>query len=294
MDTAPAPKITLKGCSMPGLDWAALRGMVLHARERLTPPVRQTLRLIVVNARTGFTWVSRQARLRFTRRTNIRVLGGLGVVSAIILSGVPASADPILGGVFPGNSSSMSRVFGVALGPQDTQTYTAPAGLGGQVLPPRDEVQVVKIKQFDSEAADSTYFQMWIIDGQPSYEEILRQGSDRELDGGSVAELARTAAGIPYVMNGSNPFGFDCSGLIRHVFAHYGVPLAHSVSAMDEAGRTVSASKARPGDLVIWNDNSHAAIYVGDGMIVHAPLAGRDVEYRDLFSSDVHFVRITK
>lgn len=78
------------------------------------------------------------------------------------------------------------------------------------------------------------------------------------------------------------------------MYAHFGIDLPHSVSAIDAVGKRVPASKAQAGDLVIWNDHSHMGIYLGDNELVHAPRPGSQVESRDLWDTNVHFVRISK
>jgi cell wall-associated NlpC family hydrolase len=89
-----------------------------------------------------------------------------------------------------------------------------------------------------------------------------------------VLQVASKYVGTPYVFGGSNPRGFDCSGLILFVFAQFGISLAHSVSAQARAGIIVSPEDALPGDLVIYNDHGHNGIYAGNGQMYHAPQRG--------------------
>ena len=48
------------------------------------------------------------------------------------------------------------------------------------------------------------------------------------------------------------------------VYAHYGISLPHSSSALRGVGRGVSYSEAQPGDIICYS--GHVAIYLG----VHA------------------------
>lgn len=79
----------------------------------------------------------------------------------------------------------------------------------------------------------------------------------------------------PYVFAGSSPYGWDCSGLVRWTYENFGMELKHSATAQGHVGKKVSYKEAKPGDIVTfsWGDNYwkyHAAIYLGNGMIVNA------------------------
>ena len=89
-----------------------------------------------------------------------------------------------------------------------------------------------------------------------------------------VLKVASKYVGTPYVFGGSNPRGFDCSGLILFVYSQFGVALPHSVSGQARSGIIVSPDDALPGDLVIYNDHGHSGIYAGNGQMYHAPQRG--------------------
>jgi cell wall-associated NlpC family hydrolase len=61
-------------------------------------------------------------------------------------------------------------------------------------------------------------------------------------------------------------------------YAAAGVSLVHFVPNQDAVGTQISAAAARPGDLVVFDDEDHVGIYMGNGMVLHAPTEGRDVE----------------
>ncbi|WP_314102095.1 C40 family peptidase, partial [uncultured Frigoribacterium sp.] len=107
----------------------------------------------------------------------------------------------------------------------------------------------------------------------------------------AVYQAALQYVGTPYVFGGATPAGFDCSGFIMYVYAKFGVSLPHSVGSQAALGATISASEARPGDVVVFNDGSHDGFYAGNGMILDAPKPGGSVSVRPLWSSAVHYVR---
>jgi cell wall-associated NlpC family hydrolase len=109
------------------------------------------------------------------------------------------------------------------------------------------------------------------------------------LDG--VFQTGLQYIGVPYVFGGADPSGFDCSGFIMFVYAQYGVNLPHSVHAQDGIGTPISQADAQPGDVVIFNDDSHDGFYAGNGMILHAPYPGARVRVQKLWTSAVHFER---
>jgi cell wall-associated NlpC family hydrolase len=93
--------------------------------------------------------------------------------------------------------------------------------------------------------------------------------------GHSIVAYARHFLGVPYSWGGSTPrTGFDCSGLVRFVYGHFGIPLPHSSWGDLSLGHRVSRRFLRPGDLVFFAGASHVGIYVGSGRIIDAPHTG--------------------
>lgn len=91
-----------------------------------------------------------------------------------------------------------------------------------------------------------------------------------------VVELALSYVGMPYVWAGADPsIGFDCSGLVYYCYKQFGYNLHRAGDGMAQDGVSVSFQDIRPGDIIIYADNGttsiqHVAIYIGDGMMVHA------------------------
>jgi cell wall-associated NlpC family hydrolase len=78
--------------------------------------------------------------------------------------------------------------------------------------------------------------------------------------------------GKPYVFGAAGPGAYDCSGLTMAAWRRGGVALPHNAARQYRALPHVSRSQLRPGDLVFYyGDLHHVAIYVGRGMVIHAP-----------------------
>lgn len=95
---------------------------------------------------------------------------------------------------------------------------------------------------------------------------------------GKAAQAARWALTQqlkPYIWGAEGPHGFDCSGLVKWAYAKVGISLPHYTGAQWTAGTRIAKEDLRPGDLVFfYSDLHHVGIYIGGGMMVHAPRTG--------------------
>jgi hypothetical protein len=97
----------------------------------------------------------------------------------------------------------------------------------------------------------------------------------RELFGHRIVAYARHFLGVRYSWGGTSPrTGFDCSGLVRFVYGHFGIGLPHSSWADLGRGHRVGRGRLRPGDLVFFAGASHVGIYAGSGRFIDAPHSG--------------------
>ncbi len=100
-----------------------------------------------------------------------------------------------------------------------------------------------------------------------------------------VVGVALGELGTPYVWGGSQPGGFDCSGLVMWAYAQLGVALPHSTYAQWGYGVSVSRDQLQPGDLVFFDGLGHVGIYIGGNQFVHAPHTGDVVRISSLDES---------
>jgi peptidoglycan DL-endopeptidase CwlO len=106
--------------------------------------------------------------------------------------------------------------------------------------------------------------------------------------------FARAQIGKPYVWGATGPGSYDCSGLTQAAWKAAGVTLPRTTYDQVNAGTTVSLADARPGDLIFFYDDiSHVGIYIGNGMMIHAPKPGAYVREESVYyggASIIHSV----
>lgn len=92
-----------------------------------------------------------------------------------------------------------------------------------------------------------------------------------------VVRIAEAQRGKRYVYGAVGPSAFDCSGLVRYAYAKAGVNSrlggGHSAAAMlrwARAHHLFSRTHPQIGDVVIYGNGSHAAIYIGNGRVISA------------------------
>jgi peptidoglycan DL-endopeptidase CwlO len=98
---------------------------------------------------------------------------------------------------------------------------------------------------------------------------------------GVAVAYAKSKIGIYYQWGGIGTPGYDCSGLTLSAWAAAGVSLGRTTYDQVNDGYAVAPNLAdlQPGDLIFYNNNEHMAIYVGNGLVVHAPSTGYRIQY---------------
>jgi cell wall-associated NlpC family hydrolase len=107
--------------------------------------------------------------------------------------------------------------------------------------------------------------------------------------GQQIVDYALQFVGNPYVYGGNSlTNGIDCSGFTQQIYGHFGISLPRTSGSQRSVGRAVSYAEAQPGDLICYS--GHVAIYMGNGMIVHAAneslgiTIGYNAAYREILS----------
>ena len=111
--------------------------------------------------------------------------------------------------------------------------------------------------------------------------------------GGRVVALAESQLGVTYVWGGETPgVGFDCSGLAQWAYGVAGVTIPRTTYDQVLRPTAETLAKIQPGDLVFYWGSGHVAIYVGNGLVVHAPAVGDVVRFASVdMGTPEHIVR---
>jgi cell wall-associated NlpC family hydrolase len=93
---------------------------------------------------------------------------------------------------------------------------------------------------------------------------------------GSLAlAAALDLRGVPYRNGGSDPNGFDCSGLVQWVFARNGRALPRETREQFHVGREIDRDDVQAGDLLFFDTGTNSVSHVGIALdaesFVHAP-----------------------
>jgi len=125
---------------------------------------------------------------------------------------------------------------------------------------------------------------------QSSLIKQMERAKETELRLQIVAKALTYVGQVRYVLTGSTPSGWDCSGFTRYVFGTFGHELEHSAGKQKRSG--FKTGMPQPGDLVAFERGrgvEHIGIYVGDGMLVESTIetgTTRVVKIKDSYPAD--------
>lgn len=103
-------------------------------------------------------------------------------------------------------------------------------------------------------------------------EEVLEYDLPRMSDDQwAVVDFALDQLDEPYVWGSAGPGSWDCSGLMLGAYAEIGISLPHNAAAQWDMVAHISEEELQPGDFVFYNGLAHVGMYIGNGLIVHAP-----------------------
>lgn len=105
----------------------------------------------------------------------------------------------------------------------------------------------------------------------------------------AVVKFALNQRGEPYVWGSAGPNSWDCSGLMLGAYSQLGINLPHNAAAQFSQTASISRDELQPGDLVFYNNLAHVAMYIGNGLVVHAPNSTTVVKIVPLDHGNVYY-----
>src|SRR5687768_11335997 len=70
--------------------------------------------------------------------------------------------------------------------------------------------------------------------------------------GEDVVRTAKRYLGVRYVLGGTTPRAFDCSGFVRWIFAQHGVRMPRTAKEQAAVGDAPAPGDLQPGDLLFF------------------------------------------
>lgn len=99
-----------------------------------------------------------------------------------------------------------------------------------------------------------------------------------------VVKTVQSQLGKRYILGGTTPKGFDCSGLIWWAYRKHGICIPRVTEGQAKAGIPVKCHAVRPGDILIFKTKKgrsgfHSGLYTGNGKFIHSSTSGKHVRY---------------
>lgn len=149
------------------------------------------------------------------------------------------------------------------------------------------EKQLKKAEKLESRLAEDERERLRELERQSAYARQLRwlrTGVLAEIDGKATEQGRKAVAyataqiGKDYEWGAEGPTTYDCSGLTMRAWEAAGRSIPRTSQEQWRQLPRVDVDAMRPGDLIIYKDDaSHVGMYLGDGVMVHAPRTGRQI-----------------
>lgn len=108
-------------------------------------------------------------------------------------------------------------------------------------------------------------------------------------EGQRIVDAARSQIGTPYVWGGTEPGGFDCSGLTSWSYRQVGKSIPRTSQDQAAGGQRVNDAARQLGDIVVFYPGAtHVGIYSGGNNVIHAPTTGQTVHEASIDYMPVH------
>ena len=150
--------------------------------------------------------------------------------------------------------------------------------------------QLARLKASQRRALQARYEKAQAVPGDVRCGDYVAAASGRAR---TAIAFACDQLGEPYLWAAAGPGSWDCSGLMMGAWGAAGVSLPHSSQMQAGYGTPVSPSALQAGDLVFFNTPiSHVGMYLGNGLMIHAPHSGDVVRIAAVYQTPSAAVRL--
>ncbi|MFL0268873.1 cell wall-binding repeat-containing protein [Candidatus Clostridium radicumherbarum] len=104
-----------------------------------------------------------------------------------------------------------------------------------------------------------------------------------------VISYAYNFLGTPYLWGGNSPNGFDASGFVQYIFAHFNITVGRTIYDQVKVGNEISRENLLPGDIVFFGSLTapvHVGIYLGNNTFINSPHTGDVVKISPMTRTD--------
>jgi len=181
-------------------------------------------------------------------------------------------ATMLVGSTAVGGAAITTNESAGAVSPAITQEIESNGYFPGEVISDAAINPSMLLNEWDTlspkqQAKWQRAYDKLVTEAQIAHDKAVREKRIERLNDAVEAVVSRVGK-TQYILSGSTPSGWDCSGLVKWMYSQLKVELPHSASAQRYVGRLVE--KPRIGDIVVWGDGYHSGIYIGNGKAVHA------------------------
>lgn len=142
--------------------------------------------------------------------------------------------------------------------------------------------QFVPVEQPDDSESSSQ------VETSEESSDVSAASGDDDGIGQKIVASASALIGVPFVMNGESPDGFDNSGFIYYVLRDNGfITCPRTTEAQASMGTLISSDSLKPGDLVFFSNEidggvGFGGIYIGNGKMIASLMPGTNVNEIDI------------
>ena len=163
-----------------------------------------------------------------------------------------------------------------------------------------EKLKMYDIKEKEEVLVENNKIIDFYEESHENFENLIKEKEEKEKQERisykmQIVNFATQFVGNPYVAGGTSlTNGTDCSGFVMSVYANFGISLPRTAPDQSYVGEAVSIEDIEPGDIVSYGYNGkvgHSALYIGDGLIVHAATPELGIRIDGLYMMPIITIR---